>query len=129
VPFAYCLLAVLAAGCASGHHSVLATDSANNTTLHVEQGSTVAVELHSSYWTIKGSSNPRVLREVGQPELMSAPHGANCLPGMGCRPVEEMFTAELPGTAVVTASRTTCGEAMLCAPSQRDYKLTVVVTR
>jgi hypothetical protein len=134
VPFSYCLWMIsMALGCAHGQmaHSptVQASEAANNKTVYVREGASLDLVLHSSYWMIHGSSNPSVLREDGPASLLPAPGGVACPPGVGCRPVKAVFTAELPGTAVVTASRNACGEALRCTPAQRSYKLTVVVTR
>jgi hypothetical protein len=37
------------------------------------------------------------------------------------------YAATASGTAVVTAHRSTCGEAMLCTPNQSGFRVTVVV--
>lgn len=134
MPLPYCLWAVFAvAGCIQGHSAHLPVtvvgDGAGNQTVHVKQGTHVDVVLRSSYWKFDGSSAPTVLREDGPARLLPLPPGVSCPPGTGCRPVEAVFTAGQPGTAVVKASRTVCGEAMLCAPGQRSYQLAVVVTK
>jgi hypothetical protein len=41
--------------------------------------------------------------------------------------VRTSFLALAPGTAVITASRTTCGEALRCTASQRHFSVTIVV--
>jgi len=38
-----------------------------------------------------------------------------------------MFTARHPGTATVSASRTSCGEALRCTSNQGTYQLNVIV--
>jgi len=84
------------------------------------------VTLGSTYWTIQGSSNSLVLAPVGagvtSPESCSAP------PGSGCGTVSQEFRAARSGTAQVTASRVSCGEAMRCVGPAGQYQLTVQVT-
>lgn len=132
MPIPYCLWVIMsAAGCMQSAHIPVAMvgDAANNTTVNVVRGASVDITLDSSYWKFAGSSKPEVLREDGPAKLLPAPMGATCAPGVGCRPVEVKFTAQTPGTAVVTASRSVCGEVMRCAPGQRSYKVTVVVRK
>jgi hypothetical protein len=107
-------------------HRVAASEADNGRTITLRRGSSLTVTLHSTYWSIKGSSNPAALRELATP--MTRPMPAHCVPGQGCGTVGASFAAVSSGRADVTASRTTCGEAMQCAPAQRDYVLHVVVT-
>lgn len=83
--------------------------------------------LHNSYWNINASSRPDVLAEIGAPTQL--PVTPTCGAGMGCNPMQATFTALRPGTAVLSASRMTCGEALACAPAQRHFQVTVVVTQ
>jgi len=87
----------------------------------------VTLVLHSTYWTIDGSSDRNVLSPEGAQESHPASPGA-CLPGVGCGTVSERFGALRDGTARLTASRSTCGEALACRPDQRTYSVTVRVT-
>jgi hypothetical protein len=107
-------------------HSIAVSDAANGATIRIHTGTRVTVRLGSTYWTFQGSSNPAVLRQVGTPTVK--PRGG-CVPGAGCGTVTATFVARHPGTATVTASRTTCGEALRCTGGQGSYTLTVVVRR
>jgi hypothetical protein len=107
-------------------HNVAASEADNGRTITLRRGSHLTLTLHSTYWSIKGSSNPAALRELATP--VTRPMPAHCVPGQGCGTVGASFAALSSGSADVTASRTTCGEAMQCAPAQRDYVLHVVVT-
>jgi hypothetical protein len=127
-------MTALAAGCGSaapvphgpGHHGVLVEhDRSNGTTVHVRVGDRVALILSSSYWNIKGSSAPAILRQEG-PAKPFGPRG-HCVMGGGCQPQRAFFAALAPGTAVITAGRTTCGEALACGGAQRHFSLTVIV--
>jgi hypothetical protein len=109
-------------------HRVNASDTDNGATVTMRRGGTLKLTLHSTYWTVSGSSDASVLHERGTPVTRPAPRSAHCVPGQGCGTVSATFTAMKAGRADVTASRTTCGEAMLCAPAQARYVLHVVVT-
>jgi hypothetical protein len=107
-----------------------ATEANNGTTMALHRGDTLTVTLHSTYWTIEGSSKPTVLVAQGPATTAGEPPSSKrCVPGQGCGTVTESFTAVGDGTADVTASRTTCGEAMRCTtPAQSRWVLHVVVT-
>jgi hypothetical protein len=112
---------------ARGH--VDATDTDNGTTRVLHRGDTLTVTLHSTYWTITGSSNSAVLVAQGPQRTQADPPSSHhCVPGQGCGTVTESFTATGDGTADVGASRTTCGEAMRCTPAQSTWLLHVTVT-
>jgi hypothetical protein len=81
--------------------------------------------LASTYWTLQPSSNPIVLQPNGQPIV--APQIRGCVPGQGCGTVTTDFTASTTGTAIVTATRTTCGEALACTPANSHYEVTITV--
>ena len=122
---------LVSCGMVLGHHggATVVDEANNNTVVRVHEHARLEVILHSSYWGMHGSSRPSVLSQDGPSVLLPPPPGG-CLPGVGCRPVETVFTAEHPGVAVVTASRTTCGEALLCTTySQSHYRIVVIVTR
>jgi hypothetical protein len=105
---------------------LLIEDGANGKTVTVTVGTQVELLLHNSYWNINASSRPDVLVDVGAPTWTVAT--PTCAPGMGCNPVLAMFRAASPGTAVLSADRTTCGEAYRCPPDQRHFQVTVIVT-
>jgi hypothetical protein len=129
-------MTTLTAACATGsgvpgggHHTavVVEKDSSNGKTVRIGVGDQVKLVLGSSYWKIRGSSAPAVLRQHGPVKLLASPSA--CPPGVGCRPVQVFFTALAPGTAVITAHRTVCGEALRCIGSRGRFRLTVVVSR
>lgn len=105
---------------------LLIEDGANGQTVQVPVGARVELLLHSSYWDIAPSSRPGVLAETSPPTDL--PVTPTCPPGVGCNPVEATFSALQAGSAVLSASRTSCGEAMACTPDQRHFQVTVVVT-
>jgi hypothetical protein len=95
-------------------------------TITVRSGTRVTLTLHSTYWSIQGSSAPTVLHQVGGPSTRPAKPGT-CVPGQGCGTVSATFVALSRGSADLTASRTTCGEALRCTPAQGTYFVHVVV--
>ncbi|SDN39790.1 hypothetical protein [Actinacidiphila guanduensis] len=100
-------------------------EHAPRTGVHVRSGTVVVVRLHSTYWSTPTSSDPAVLVPGGGG---SSPAGS-CPPGGGCGVASARFTAAHPGTAHVTAHRSSCGEAMRCPPGQDSYEVTVTVSR
>jgi hypothetical protein len=100
------------------------TDAANGQTVTIAQGHTLTVTLGSTYWMFNGSSNPAVLQQEGQATYKSG----ICAPGIGCGTATMRFRTIAPGRADVTASRTSCGEALACGPLEGSFRITVVVT-
>jgi hypothetical protein len=113
---------------ASTGQAVTATDADNGGTITMAHGGTLTVRLNSTYWRF-GTKTSSALRPAGQPSTSAVPlNTSHCVPGQGCGTVTAVFDAVAAGKAVVTASRTTCGEARACAPAQGVYQLTVLVS-
>jgi len=91
-------------------------------TLH--RGQELRVVLQSTYWEFKAVSAPSVLHLVGKPVVRPK---SGCVPGAGCGTVTVTYVAKALGSAVVSASRTSCGEAMGCTGDAGSYTLTVSV--
>ena len=104
--------------------TIQAGDTQNGKSVMLRPGQTLTVMLSSTYWTFQGSSNLQVLAPVGA----SVPSPGSCPPGVGCGTITQEFRAVGPGTAQVTASRVSCGEAMRCIGSAGQYQLTVQVS-
>jgi hypothetical protein len=127
-------VALLAVSCsqsaiAAGHpHVVVARDNSNGKTVRVSVGERLELILASNYWNVDPSPSPAVLRQDGDTTDLAPPSGCLSMPGAGCVPEQTSFTALAPGTVVITASRTSCGEAMACRPDQRHFRLTVIVS-
>jgi hypothetical protein len=107
--------------------AIVLDEHANSSTVQVVVGRRVELLLHSSYWTDFGSSQSAVVRADGS--VRTLPTSQRCIPGGGCNPVLATFTAQKVGTAVLSASRTSCGEALRCSPANSHYRVTIVVTR
>jgi hypothetical protein len=103
------------------------SEGANQTTVTVARGSTITVVLHSTYWTIDPPGGP-VLVAAG-PQTYAPGQGCGAtVPGSGCGAVTLVVRAAAAGTAVITANRTSCGEALRCTPDQSTWRVTVRVT-
>jgi hypothetical protein len=102
-------------------------NDANGRTVRLDVGDRLKLTLSSSYWNVHGSPAPAVLRQDGPTSRLPRPSTCPDIPGLGCTPVQTLFTALAPGTAVITATRTTCGEALRCAADQRRFTITVIV--
>jgi hypothetical protein len=129
--------AISATGCgmATGSNNpvpktIVLHDDANGRTVSVRTGDSVELILASSYWNVAGSSAPGVLRQDGATSLLPRPAGCADIPGLGCTPEKTTFKALTRGRAVITASRTSCGEALRCVGHGHPtrFTLTVVVT-
>jgi hypothetical protein len=107
--------------------AVTVQDDANGTMVHVHVGTEVELVLSSSYWIVDGSSAAAVLRQDGWSTVLPRPSNCPPIPGLGCQPVQTDFRAMAVGTAIVTANRTTCGEARPCAPDNQRFLVTIVV--
>src|SRR5215471_19936726 len=112
---------------AGGPMVIVVRDDANGKAVSARAGDRIELILSSSYWHVTGSSAPSVLRPDGPPVLGSRPSSCADIPGLGCIPVQANFTALTDGKAVITASRSACGEALRCKPDQTRFIVTVVV--
>src|SRR5215472_15681400 len=86
------------AGTSQSLAGVTVSDADNGRTVTIAPGQRLTVTLGSTYWTIGASSNPSVLRQVGQP--VASP--GSCPPGVGCGEVSATFAAVQSGRADVT---------------------------
>jgi len=110
-----------------GPSVIVVHDDANGTAVSARAGDRIELILSSSYWHVTGSSAPSVLRQDGAPVLLSRPSSCPDIPGLGCNPVRADFTALTDGNALITASRSTCGEALRCQPDQMRFTVKVAV--
>jgi hypothetical protein len=101
------------------------SEADNGRSVAVTVGSEVTLLLGNTYWQVQGSSDPAVLALVSGPTASPAGPLA-CVPGAGCGTVTAVFHALAPGHATITASRTTCGEALMCTGSAGAYEVTIV---
>jgi len=143
---AACAAAVLLAGCQSASHhavpgnsgpgttphsgggrSVAAAEADNGHTISVAVGDVVVLALHSTYWQVVPLAPGAALRATG-PASVAASRSTGCPPGQGCGTVTASFQAVASGRVVITASRSSCGEALRCTGAAGSYRLSVVIT-
>lgn len=98
----------------------------NGRTVAVARGANVELTLHSVYWQIVRSSDVSVIAPVSIP-VYSGAGTLKCIPGSGCGTVKATFKAVARGTATISASRTSCGEALQCVGAEGTFKVTLVV--
>ncbi|GAA4351489.1 hypothetical protein [Microbacterium rhizosphaerae] len=99
-------------------------ESENGMTVTVHTGDRIVATLHNTYWQFAAPTG--VLRPRGDAVTTPDPKGS-CLPGVGCGTVRLTALAASAGEGALTASRTSCGEAMGCAPGQGSWSIHVVV--
>jgi hypothetical protein len=111
---------------ASSAATVTVSEAEAGTTLTVNRGADVVVTLHSTYWQFQQASAPKVLVQAA-PVVQGDPPSRAGVPGSGKGTARETYHAQAAGTATITATRTSCGEAMRCTAGQGVYRITVVV--
>ena len=110
-----------------GRGMMTVSESANGTTVTLRTNQRLDVLLHNTYWRFGPSSSSSVLASQGAQRFHPGGPGCPSIPGTGCGTTDQVFKAGSPGTAVISADRTTCGEALQCTPEQSHYRLTVKV--
>lgn len=101
--------------------------SGQTVALHV--GDRLVVTLTSTYWQPQAPRPLGVLRVVSTRTVGVPPSSKTCVPGQGCGTVTVIYQAAQPGHAHVKATRTVCGEAMLCVtPDSKLFTVTVNVS-
>lgn len=99
-------------------------ERANHTTVSAMVGTSVVVTLHSTYWFDLTSGTPDVLAAASTSRVTPA---HTCAPGVGCGTVELDLRAVRPGSAHITARRTSCGEARRCVGDEDRYSVMVKI--
>lgn len=113
--------------CANGatRPVVRAAERQNNKTITLRKGQRLQVVLHSTYWQFQSSTNRAVLRQLGKSRVRPTP---GCVAGGGCGTVVTLYLAAARGTAMVSATRNSCGEAAGCTGTSGRYTLHIRVT-
>jgi hypothetical protein len=104
--------------------AIVLTESDNGKTVTAQRHQMIRLELHSTYWMLSGPSDATVLQPTNGPTVIPSP---GCVPGQGCGAVVATYQAMAAGHAQLSASRTTCGEALTCTPSNGSFAVLVVV--
>jgi hypothetical protein len=101
-------------------------ESANQTAVGLCVGQVLTVVLNNTHWEQLASSDQSVLRADAASTIHVASPEA-CVPGAGCGTITRMFVAIAPGSVIVSAHRTSCGEALQCASGQGSFTVSVTV--
>jgi hypothetical protein len=104
-------------------------ESINQQTVTVPLGAVVTVVLHSTYWQIGAPLDTKTLRPEGEPVVDAVlPGQGGCVAGQGCGTVTQRFTTVAKGSSTLSASRTSCGEALACTAQNGNWSMTIIVT-
>lgn len=113
-----------------GHPTVTLTEADNGHAITLHRGQNVQVILHSTFWSFDAGTNTSVLARQGDTQyhpVLPGRDGCPSIPGMGCGTAVQNYLADAPGTSTVTASRTSCGEVLMCSPNQGTWTVDVTV--
>ena len=110
---------------AQSNATLAVSEADNGRSIQILRGERVLLVLHSTYWQLEGSGAPSILAAEGTP-LIEA-HRKECVPGGGCGTITQSFVGVAAGQAAITAERKVCGEALLCPPERRLFKVIVDV--
>lgn len=114
---------------ASASKIITISESSNGKRIQVATGSLLKIALHSTYWAAGATTN---LKPIGEPTITpiipSDTSPANCRhPGTGCGTVVWSYKVIKKGSAMFSATRTSCGEALRCTPDQMLFKVNLKV--
>jgi hypothetical protein len=101
------------------------SDASKGSTVRARVGDQLVLVLDSTYWTVASPTPSGVLRLAGPPEQAAA---SGCVAGAGCGTVIAHFAVIGPGQAMITASRTSCGEALRCGADDAHFAVTVIAS-
>lgn len=109
-------------------------ESSNKKVITVKVGTTFSIVLNSTYWQFDPLKSTKAITEVAQPlvaaVLPSSAAPAGCaIAGSGCGTVTWKFKARAIGTALISATRSSCGEALRCSPENASYSVTIKIVR
>ena len=113
-------------GAGGGGRTLAADESDNGRSIAAAVGDLLVVTLHSTYWQFAEPAGGAILRATG-PVSIAPTRRTRCVPGQGCGTVTESFRAMSAGRVVITAKRTSCGEARACTGKSGSYQVSVVV--
>jgi hypothetical protein len=113
-----------------GHPTVTVSEADNGHAITLHRGQRLQVILHSTYWTFDGGTDTAVLVRQGDTQYHPGTRGkGGCpsFPGSGCGTAVQNYQADGAGTSTVTASRTSCGEVLMCTPDMGTWSVDVTV--
>jgi len=108
-----------------GENEIVLSDNDNGSTTTIFRGSKFKVILHNTYWAFDNLTDEQVIVLTGKP--VYAGDTRTHIAGMGTGTVTAEYQAKELGNTLISASRTLCGEAYLCAANEKSFLLHVVV--
>lgn len=110
------------------------SEPSNGKIISIKAGSAFSIVLHSTYWQYDPLIATKAIQATGQPvgaRIAPGPTAPRACShaGSGCGTVTWKFKAKSIGLATITASRTSCGEALQCVGSQGLYSVKIKVIR
>ena len=106
--------------------TVTVDESAKGSIVRLRPGDHLEVVLHSTYWQFKRPTRPAVMSADGPP-VFGPGEACPPYPGSGCGTITVRYTAQRPGSTVISAHRDSCGEAVRCRPEALDWSVRVNV--
>lgn len=104
--------------------SITLTDSSKGHLYYLYPGDKVTIVLHSTYWKFTPISGPEYIAQVGAVRTVASPPStAGCVVGQGCGTVTIHYVAKALGAMRIIATRTSCGEALRCTPSNSRWSV------
>ena len=126
---AFSLIAMtIAAAPSQGADRILNENSAGKT-YSIKVGATFHLVLSSTYWSLTPLKSSAPIKLLGEPVVAVPSMAPGMPPGMGRGTVDWAFRATRPGTYTLTASRTSCGEAMRCVGDQGSFSVRLKVAK
>jgi len=110
------------------------SEPSNGKVISIKTGSTFSIVLHSTYWQYDPLTATKAIQAISDPvgaPIAPGPTAPRACThaGSGCGTVTWKFKAKSIGSATITASRTSCGEALQCAAGQGLYSVKIKVIR
>ena len=107
------------------------TERSNHKVVIIKVNEYFSVQLHSTYWTFDKLTGQNI-KQIAAPVVIPTAPGSNApgncqIAGMGCGTLTWKLKAVAKGSTTVSASRTSCGEALRCTPEQSTYSVKIVV--
>ncbi len=123
------VLAISSPTLASAASIRILNENSANKTYSMKVGATFHLVLHSTYWSLGSIAASAPIKSLGDPKPATPTTGPANPPGMGTGTLDWTLKAVRRGTYALTASRTSCGEALRCTGNQGSYLVRIRVLK
>ena len=103
------------------------TEASCGTTVTAKVGERFTVSLASTYWQLQDLPAASPIEQMGKTSYGADRSCRSTIPGSGCGILTASFESIAAGQAVISASRSTCGEALLCEHGEGRDQCTIAV--